>query len=388
MGWLKAMKSYGKIVLLLIYLAEICFTQQFDFSGYILNFSIYQNLKTEFARSFNIDKNLFLILGRIRLRPEFKFQHESSIYLEYEISTFFHSAKLFFNPNEITLRRQLYKLKWNLINEQNIKAYHFVDRFYFRKDFDFGNLIIGRQRISWGTGRIWNPTDLFNPINPADFSKIEKDGADALTMKIYLGNFTDLHFVFNPSDKFKNNNFGFRLRSNLRKIDFSFMSGIFDKRAIAGFDFAGNFFNAGIRGEAIISADLKNLNSNFTKFVLGFDNQFTKGLYALIEYYFNGEGKTKKEEYEIERLIKGEILNLSKNYVYSSVIYNFNPILSLSLSANKNLNDKSGFISSLIHCSLSDNSELGLGVILFFGDSGDEYWYYSTSVFLKIQLFF
>ncbi|MEN3038809.1 MAG: hypothetical protein ABDI07_06615 [Candidatus Kryptonium sp.] len=331
---------------------------------------------------------MYLLFGRIRLRPEFKFGSENSIYLEYEISTLYHSASLFFNPTETDSRRQIYRLRWKLISNQNIKAYHFIDRFYYRKDFEFGNLIIGRQRISWGTGRIWNPTDLFNPINPADFSKIEKDGADAITMKIYFGDFTDLHLVFNPTNRFKNNNFGFRLRSNLKQFDFSLMSGYFDKRAVIGFDFAGNFLDAGIRGEGIFSTNVKNFSSNFSKFILGFDNQFTSKLYFLIEYQFNGEGKSKKTEYEIERLMRGEILNLSKNYLFTSTVYTLNPILSFSLSLNQNLNDGSSFTNFVISYAPFDNAEIGLGLIAFFGDELDEYWYYSTSIFLKLQLFF
>lgn len=381
-------KSYGKIILLFIFSLELCFSQEFKFSGYVLNFLIHQTIKDEFASLFNINKNLYLLLGRVRLRPEFKFGSENNLYLEYEISMLYHSASLFFNPTEIDSRRHLYKLRWRLISKQNIKAYHFIDRFYYRKDFEFGNLIIGRQRISWGTGRIWNPTDLFNPINPADFSKIEKDGADAITMKIYLGDFTDFHFVFNPTNCFKNNNLGFRLRSNLKPFDFSIMSGYFDKRAVIGFDFAGNFLDAGIRGEGIFSTDVKNFSSNFSKFILGFDNQFTNKLYFLIEYQFNGEGKSNKAQYELERLIKGEILNLSKNYIFTSAVYTLNPILSLAFSLNQNLNDGSGFTNFAISYTPFDNAELGFGFIAFFGDELDEYWYYSTSIFLKFQVFF
>jgi len=389
MEWSRKMrKNCCKFIFVALLVVENVCAQGSKFSGYLANFFVYQNVRDEFARSFNLKENMFLILNRIRFRPEIDLGWESRICVEYEISSIYHSANLFFDPSGIFSGRQLYSLRFNLVRKPNLTVYHFFDRIYLRKDFEYGSLILGRQRISWGTGRVWNPTDLFNPINPADFSKIEKDGADAISAKIYLGNFTDLQFVFNPVDSFKNNNFGFRFRSNFRKFDFSLMSGYFDKRFVVGFDFAGNFFDAGVRGEGMISADRKNLASNFFKFILGFDNQFTGNIYALVEYHFNGEGKKHSEEYQLERLIKGEILNLSRNYIFAMVSYNFNPVFNISISLNQNLNDGSGFVSSNFSYLSGDNSEVGVGLLFFYGDEKDEYWYYSTSAFFRFKFYF
>ena len=33
-------------------------------------------------------------------------------------------------------------------------------------DWGGGQLSVGRQRIAWGSGRLWNPTDRFNPVAP------------------------------------------------------------------------------------------------------------------------------------------------------------------------------------------------------------------------------
>jgi len=202
--------------------------------------------------------------------------------------------------------------------------------------------------------------------------------------------FSTFHFIDRLYFKkeFKMNNYGVRFRTNYHEFDFSFMSGLFDKRGVAGFDFAGNLLKAGVRGEMIFSADVKNFKSNFFKFILGFDNQFTKNIYGLVEYHFNGEGKSKKDEYEIERLINGEILNLSKNYVFVMLNYALNPIASFSASLNKNLNDGSGFVSLGFSYSVSDNSDLNFGALIFHGDEGDEYWYYSTSAFVRFQFYF
>lgn len=87
-------------------------------------------------------------------------------------------------------------------------------------------------------------------------------------------------------------------------------------------------------------------------------------------------------------MTRGEILNLSKSYAFISAVYTINPILSLTFSLNQNLNDWSGFVNALLSYSPTENSEVGFGIIMFFGDKLDEYWYYSTSAFLKFQFFF
>jgi hypothetical protein len=250
------------------------------------------------------------------------------------------------------------------------------------------DITIGRQRISWGTGRIWNPTDLFNPINPASYDKIEKDGADAVSARYYLGNFTDLEVVYNAVDEFNESNYGARFRTNFKDYDFSIVGGYFDQRVVVGADFAGNLLEAGFRGEGIISADNDDLASNFAKCILGLDYQITPELYGLAEYHFNGEGKTNRLDYELTRLISGEILNLKRNYLFLQTTYQIHPLLSSASSLNLNLNDGSGFFNGSLSYSLAENWYLNLGTLLPFGDIFDEYWYYPTSVYLKGEFYF
>ena len=235
---------------------------------------------------------------------------------------------------------------------------------------------------------MWNPTDLFNPINPATFDKIEKDGADAVSVKLYLGSFTDLHVVYNSQSSFDEHNLGVRFRTNAAEYDWSAVLGYFDKRYIIGGDFAGNLFDAGVRGEGILSIDEQEVEPNFVKFIIGLDNQFTSRLYALIEYQFNGEGRTDQSSYDLSRLVAGEILNLSKSYVFVHASYLLHPLLTASLSLNANLNDGSGFVGVLASYSMTENLYVHVGGLVFYGDRFDEYWYYPDSAYLKGEWYF
>jgi hypothetical protein len=361
---------------------------EFQFSGYVVNLPIYERENASAAHLFNLDQNQILDLTRLRLRPSLLPWDGATLGLEYEVTGLYHNTSLSGFLTTTTLRRQLLDLRWDPVNETHFAASHFIDRLYFRQDFQSASLIIGRQRIAWGTGRIWNPTDLFNPINPASFEKIEKDGADAMSFKYYFASFTDLELVYNPEDHFKSWNGAFRFLTNYREYDVSVMGGYFDKRLVMGGDFAGNFFEAGLRGEGIFSADKNDLSNHFVKFILGLDYQFTAKLYGLIEYQFNGEGETDENKYQLQRLFTGEILNLNRNYLFVDATYQIHPLVSTGIGFNLDLNDGSGFLSPVVTYSMESNVDLSLGGLIVFGKERSEYWYYPASIYLKGTRYF
>ena len=361
----------------------------FSFTGYVVDLPIYLIPGESQKDSLGNTKNQFLNLTRARLHPKLNLWTNARLDVEYEINALYFSSSndLDLNTSEKS-NRQLIDLTWNPVNEEHFNVTHYIDRLYFRQGFDFGNVVIGRQRISWGTGRIWNPTDLFNPINPAVFYKVEKDGADAMSMKYIFGNFTDLNLVFNPQKKIKNSNYGFRFRTNYEEYDMSVMGGSFDNRVVSGLDFAGNLLYAVVRGEGIISLDKDDFDDKFVKFILGIDNQFTPELYALLEYHYNGEGKTDKTQYEFDKLMRGEIQNLNKNYLYIGGFYQYNPLLYFSLDNISNINDGSGFINVSCIYSIEENLSLYAGTQITYGSELSEYWYYPSSLYLELEFYF
>lgn len=361
----------------------------FSFSGYAVNLPMFQVLNADFARLFGAPQNIFMDMTRVRLKPTLNLWEGARVNLEWDFSALYSDSEnnfLFSQPGKTN--RQLINMTWQPVNEKHFSVTHTIDRLYFRQSFSAGSIEIGRQRISWGTGRIWNPTDLFNPVNPALYYKLEKDGADVVSAKFAFGNFTDLNIVVNPMEKIGDSNYGFRFRTNYNTYDISVMGGMFDKRIVAGMDFAGNLFDAGFRGEGIISADKNDFKSNYVKFILGIDNQFTPELYGMLEYHYNGQGTKSRMNYDLTKLVKGEILNLSKNYLYSTISYLVTPLLTASLSDNHNFDDGSGFIGISANYSLSDNTYVNAGAQITYGGKFSEYWYYPKSVYLQAEYYF
>jgi hypothetical protein len=361
----------------------------FNSHGYIYNlptFQIFnQNNKELFENQ--IDDYMFLNLTRIRIRPELKFNEDSRITMHYEANMLFSDIQSLLLITDKT-NRQALDLNWKLFDENNIYAIHFIDRFYYKQNFNFGEFTIGRQRISWGVGRIWQPTDLFNPINPANFSQFEKPGADAFSAKYYFGLFTDLELVINYTDSWQESNFGGRLRTNFNEFDLSIMSGRFDNNYLAGIDFAGNLKGAGVRGEAIYNFTKNDYREQFIRMIFGLDYQFNEKLYGLVEYQFNGEGKTDKNQYELLRLFSGEILNLNQNYIAIQSTYQLHPLWNVNLFYNANLNDRSGFINGSISYNFLQNFNINFSSIYFYGEKDTEYSFYPSAIFINLEYYF
>jgi len=359
-----------------------------DFSGYVQNYSVYQTVNNELSKLIKTGNSLFIDLFRARIKPVLYLWKGGRINIDYELNANYFSESYFENYFSVPRnRRQVTKLSWYPVDEDKFKVNHFIDRLYFRQKLPFGNVKVGRQRIAWGTGRIWNPTDLFNPINPAAYYLIEKPGADAVSAKIRFGSFTDLNLVFNPVDNFNSYNFAARFRTNFWEYDFSFMGGVFDERKIIGVDFAGNIGEAGFRGEGIYSFDSEK-GEDFSKFILGIDYQFTPELYLLAEYHFNGEGKEHKNEYDFNKLFNGEILNLGRNYLALSGMYQLSPLFLLNFISIVNLNDKSGFVSLTGNYSVTEDFYLNPGVQIFYGDLFTEYGLFSDSFYIQAEYYF
>lgn len=357
-----------------------------DFSGYVYELPAYYKE----PKLLGSNGDYFLSnLTRIRLRPEINFSYDSRITAHYEIDLNWSERQV--NPAMFptgATNRQAVDLNWKVADDKKFFANHFIDLLYYKHIFDFGELTFGRQIVSQGSGRIWQPTDRFNPINPANFSKIERDGADAFAFKYYLGNFSDLEFVYNFREMWKDGNAAVRYRSKTGEYNYSIMSGFFDHRICAGADFAGNLFGAGVRGEALFSASKSDLNSNFTNAILGIDYQFTEELYALLEFNRNGEGASDKSDYDVLRAFKGEIQNVGRHYAASQINYKFNPLLNITATTMSNLDDGSGFVGGFLQYSAFDNLNLTAGSMVFYGDKYDEYWYYSTAYYLAVEFFF
>lgn len=370
---------------------------EFNSNGYINNMFAYQKMNSAFKQldsAYNVD-NFATDILRVRFRPELIFSEETRITMHYEIDGMFSKVQLPYNTTSDMTNRQVVDLNWKLSDNKitddvSFISNHYIDMLYIKQFFDWGELVLGRQVISWGTGRVWQPTDMFNPINPANFSKIERDGADALSTKIYISEFSDIDIVVNFRENLKDFNYAVRYRNKFDEYDVSLMTGHFDKKLIYGADFAGNLFDAGVRGEAIYSINPNDLDSNYIRLILGADYQLSAEWYAMLEYQFNGEGTSNIDEYVqyLSRLMKGEIQNIGQHYLAFVTSYLLHPLLSSSATVITNIGDASGMAGINLKYNMLQDMNIGLGSMFFFGSESSEYGLYPSALYLSMDWFF
>lgn len=60
-----------------------------------------------------------------------------------------------------------------------------IDRLWIDWAYKKWELRAGRQRINWGKTSVWNPNDLFNTFNYANFDYEEQAGSDAIKLSYY-----------------------------------------------------------------------------------------------------------------------------------------------------------------------------------------------------------
>ncbi|RKY95913.1 MAG: hypothetical protein DRQ13_06455, partial [Ignavibacteriae bacterium] len=105
-----------------------------------------------------------------------------------------------------------------------------VDRFWLDWVKDDLELTLGRQRIAWGTALVWNPTDLFNPLNVLDFDYEELPAVDAGRVQYYTGPVTKVDVAFKPAKEKRNVILAGLWSINSFNYDFNLIAGMRDNR--------------------------------------------------------------------------------------------------------------------------------------------------------------
>lgn len=272
---------------------------------------------------------------------------------------------------------------------------HSLYRFYIQHKNNKATTIIGRQRIAWGQGRIWNPTDIFNPISPLALEGNRRTGVDSINIDyspFTVAGMNIVHAQFHNDDREPElqRSTGVRLKYNIGSYDISVIGGKFRGEKIIGADFAGNLGGSGLRGEWTHTDGIG--REDQTRAVLSFDHNFEGNIYFLIEYLFNDGnlGYLKNQQASNPSLINfqnGEITTVNKHFLATSLGYDITPLTRGSLTFITDIDGAEVFASPSINYSLSENSEWVMGAQIFSKGSG-EYENLPDTYFTSLEVFF
>lgn len=206
----------------------------------------------------------------------------------------------------------------------------------------------GRQRVPFGVGRIWNPIDIFNPIDSTSIETGEREGVDSLRFEYALSELSTFDMTL------ANDKGAARLKTYFNFIDVALVSVIDNEqdRIIVGWELEGELGNSNIdaRSEGGVFYD-QTTKEYHTELILGVEYGFSNSLTLLFEYLYNDEDNIDQ-------------LGATMSYQISS-------LLSFYLLAMIDFHDHSSLISPTLTYSLSDEMTLAGGFFLYSGTEGD-----------------
>jgi len=380
----------------------------FRFSGYVKSFSAmtqgasyYETLGVTARETFYTNSS------RVRLRPQIFLGDTAEIAAHYEISTQI--------GDDQRLRRrveemygdsplgaqileelfpeigapELFGLDHQIDQSDDYRLQHRLDRLYLKLHLGPWDLTLGRQALSWGPGRLWNPTDYLASFSPTEIDKEEKAGVDLVHARVAVHDRVSLEAYAAPvragDDRIDGHGSAAAVKAALQALDaeWALSGGWFYDRTKVGFSVDGLLWQAGARAAVTRTTVAGVPNEAYYQAVVNVDYGWSHDWnpYLAVEYFYNGFGKDDPEKYE--QLLtepaftggyrRGEIYNVGEHYL--GIVFTLQPhaLVTIAETPIANLLDQSLFNSLVLTWSVIQNFDWQFGAQHSFGRVPSEY---------------
>jgi hypothetical protein len=288
-------------------------------------------------------------------------------------------------------RTALLRLSHVVTDHDEYYAEHRFDRLALSYSGTHLVLRIGRQALTWGSGLVFHPMDLFNPFAPNATYTAYKPGTDMLYAQWLFDSGADVQGVAVPrrnpgtghveADQSsaglkwrrfvgRRQQFGVDLMLAKDYRDTVLGAGI--SGSAAGASWTAEIVPARLHGGGIRTSALANVQYAWVR--------GGKNLNGYVEYFHNGFGMsgsgyalTELPRDLSERLARGELFSVAKNYLAGGVDVQWTPLLMLKPSLIVNLDDGSTLLLGRAEYSLGQNTSVTAGLQFPFGRRGTEY---------------
>jgi hypothetical protein len=284
--------------------------------------------------------------------------------------------------------RRFFDLTWTLDKGSDYRLYHRFDRLALQYRADSWGVTIGREAVSWGSGKIFQPMDLFAPFAPTTVDRDYKAGEDLIIVdKLFAGG-SDLQLlaIFRRDEdenrELDEGSYGGKWRAFLGASELELAAGSHYEDSVAGasfrFPIGGALVQTDWIGTYLDAEDEWKVSG-----VVNIDYSFSawqKTAYVFAEYYRNGFGENRSPidlgalpDYLVDRLARGEVFNFMKDYLGFGGSYQWHPLIVQSATVLVNLHDNSSLLQTNVTYEPSDHQRLEAGLTVTGGDRGDEY---------------
>jgi len=322
-------------------------------------------------------------LNRLRIKTDIDMGDYASAVFEYDIDWRFgdFAGSLPFEVSSQVQPTRFFNLEKVLLEENDFYASHSINRAFIVLSFSHFEVKAGRYVIDWGSGRAWNPSDPFYPLNPLLPEREDRIGADALGVEIFTGEMTSFSGVVAGKGKRGEAVKALRYRTILKGTELALAS-FYDGEFSAGIDMSRTLLDAEFHVSARFSGD-----GNF-EWAGGVDRAFPGSLKLGAEYYRNSGGNADRDRYNWLELLGGREQFLARDYLFGWMDYEITPLFRCQVYSLSNLNDGGLYVNPLLKYSMTVNTECELGYVHFRSDKEDEFSLYPDTAYLKFQWYF
>ena len=275
-------------------------------------------------------------------------------------------------------------------------------RLYVGYEDENNRVVLGLQNITMGVGRLWTPTNLFNPRNTYALEPDETFGVAGVSYTRHLGEMSQVTVVASQkADRSFKYAAAYKAFFEVADVGLDLVSS--DETLMVGYELEANLGDTGIevRSEGAyiknnrISVYHQDTNTTqiedvaFFQGIVGADYGFENGITVIFEALYSSQ---KFAYNEILPNLDSEILpNLvySRFYMGATLSYAFNLFLDGSLVYIESFNEQnSRFVSPTVTYTFNDYNTFTLGAMLQNGPSGSEFGEFGNTCYFRYELSF
>jgi hypothetical protein len=347
---------------------------------------------------------------RARIDLQARYQKRWSAQLTYDHELFLGTGRkaLAFALADERGRETWIDLDRTLADTSDVTWQHLLYRGWVRYEGDDVELTAGRQRIALGRARLWNPTDLFNPIPPLAIEGDQRIGVDSVVGRARVLDDLWLVAIVAPQDRDDLYRSALRLELSRRSIDAALMFARIETDSVVGVDFATNVGDAALRGEGTWTFHAS--GGHTTQLVASLDHTFAlgTGVYALVEHFYNGNTFERDalrralealppltREQGLSLLTQSgvlpasELVTSSHNQTGFQLGYDLTPLVRADLLWIHDWEGPSEALFPVLSWSARQDLELSLGAQFFVGEAGKgNYGGLDPLFFVRCDLYF
>ena len=291
----------------------------------------------------------------------------------------------------------------------NGKADLVIDRLNVQYESHNFSLKLGRQPINLATTFYFTPNDFFAPFAAQAFFRTYKPGVDAARLDWQWSDYSQLSLItvmdyesdlgqptrWRTSPDWSETAYLARASTLTDNFEFGLVAASVSGDDVMGFDFQGEIFDwFGLRGEGHLRfADEAKLDRD-AQFSLAIDKRWQNTLTLRLEHFYQRSGANDSDDYQINPIAGNNQFYLARNYTALGASYEFTPLWFGDAVYLFNHQDASKLLALYSTYSLSDESELSVGINIpigkqpEFGQLKTEFGSFPHSLTMEYRIYF